>query len=64
MAHQHHCEKCGIAVGICSDDGCVGPDAHGWYCTQHHPDPKYHKDLVQPAKRTTVVMPTSPVVNE
>jgi hypothetical protein len=59
MAHQHYCEQCGVAVAICSDDGCVGPDGYGWFCTLHHPAPEHHQDLVQPVKRTIVTIPTA-----
>lgn len=60
MAHTHHCEVCKIPVAICSDDGCVGPDAFGYYCTQHHPSPQFHRDLLPPPGRTTVIVTNGP----
>lgn len=59
MAHTHHCETCKVPVGICTDEGCVGQDAKGHFCTLHHPDPEYHRDLNQPSKRTVVTLPDS-----
>jgi hypothetical protein len=64
MAHTHHCHVCNIPTAIC-DGACAQADqtpdcadaacldaSHGHhYCTQHHPDPQYHKDMVAPPGR-------------
>jgi hypothetical protein len=54
VAHTHHCKVCGVAVGIC-DGVCAGGEHD--YCTLHHPDPQYQRDLNQPTRKTVVTIP-------
>jgi hypothetical protein len=54
MAHTHHCKICKIPVAVCSDERCQGDEGH--FCTIHHPDPQYQRDLQPPPGRTTVVV--------
>jgi hypothetical protein len=55
MPHYHHCAVCGVQVSVCSDDSCQKDETHPnygkHYCSEHHPDPKFHVAATPPVSK-------------